>query len=547
MVKFIVYKWSYIIIPVLFLIYSAPGALDYLFFFPDEKYYTDSVIQMMEKDDCFTPYQADGSPRFKKPIVTYWVLMASYKMFGVSRISSRLFFWVAGALLVLVAWFMAKSLSGDKKAASLAAFITAANPLVLMSANRTIPDILLVLFLTISAWGFLEIMLSDTTKRKFYWMAYGGAALAFETKGFPAAAFAGISMLFLLLNPWKKVTLKKLLQPLPIIVSVLIAVSWFVVMYIIHGSGYWDMFFEDQVGIRVSSKILQVFENLGLAVLFLVAFFIPWIFILFSKPKELKLFFKKNSNPEKSVFYFIFLWIVMVVLMSGAVSKFYDRYLLPVVPLISVFLSIVFTRINTSYKNTWFRVFLIVNLVVVALATVYAGFIARDWVSVLGITFSLLLIVAYFSKLFHRSSKEILIANSVAFLYFNACILLYPLLIPNNGKQLSGNIISKISDKNEEVFVYGNIRTAASIRVHSNNTLQVVSMENDFRLPDNGKHVLVINEKDLGRLDLSDYETELGSQEWSRVPAEKFPGFMKPALLELKEKGEKYYIATPKS
>jgi len=102
MAKSGIHSWTHILIPFLFLIYTAPGALDYLFFFPDEKYYTDSVIQMMEKDDCFTPYQADGSPRFKKPIVTYWVLMASYKMFGVSRISSRLFFWLAGAALVLV-------------------------------------------------------------------------------------------------------------------------------------------------------------------------------------------------------------------------------------------------------------------------------------------------------------------------------------------------------------------------------------------------------------------------------------------------------------
>ena len=89
-------KYLLLLAPVLFLIYSAPGALDYIFYHPDEKYYTDSVLKMIEREDCVTPYNADGSPRFLKPIVTYWVLMGSYKVFGISPFSSRLFFWLAG-------------------------------------------------------------------------------------------------------------------------------------------------------------------------------------------------------------------------------------------------------------------------------------------------------------------------------------------------------------------------------------------------------------------------------------------------------------------
>src|SRR6056297_828640 len=193
-------SFSWLIAPFFFLVFAAPGALDYVFHFPDEKYYTDAVLQMMDKSDYFTPYSADGSPRFLKPIITYWILIGSYKVMGVSPVSSRVFFWLAGAVLVSLVFFMAKSLTRNRRLALTAAFITAASPLVLMSASRSIPDILLVLFLTISAWGFLEILRSDHPEPKFYWMAWLGAALAFETKGLPAVAFAGISILFLLLN-----------------------------------------------------------------------------------------------------------------------------------------------------------------------------------------------------------------------------------------------------------------------------------------------------------------------------------------------------------
>jgi len=220
-------KYSWVLVPLLFLLYSAPGALDYVFHFPDEKYYTDAVLQMMDKEDYFTPYKADGSHRFLKPIVTYWTLIGSYKILGVSKFSSRVLFWLAGALLVAIVYFMAKSLLKNKKAAFLAGFITAANPLVLMSSGRSIPDILLVVFLTISVWGFLEIMLRENPSKKYYWMAYLGAAFAFETKGLPAAAFAGISFLYLLFNPWQRKTLKQILYPGAVILAVVVALSWF--------------------------------------------------------------------------------------------------------------------------------------------------------------------------------------------------------------------------------------------------------------------------------------------------------------------------------
>ena len=145
----------------------------------------------------------------------------------------------------------------DKKVATLAAFITAANQLVLMSASRSIPDILLVLFLTISAWGFLEILLAKNPTKRHFLMAYLGTALAFETKGIPVTVFAGTSNVFLLFNHGKRENLIQLIEPVSIIVSVLIALSWFILMYIQHSPVYLSSFFEDQVGKRVINLFID--------------------------------------------------------------------------------------------------------------------------------------------------------------------------------------------------------------------------------------------------------------------------------------------------
>ena len=540
------HKYVLLVIPLLFLIYSAPSALDYVFHYPDEKYYTDAVLQMMDKGDIFTPYKADGTPRFKKPIITYWVLMASYKMFGVSRFSSRLFFWLTGALLVLVIYLMAKSLSKDKNTAILAAFLTASNPLVLMSASRSIPDILLVLFLTISAWGFLEILLSVNPPKKYYWMAYVGAALAFETKGIPAAAFAGVSILFLLFNPWKKKKIIQVYEPWSLIVAIVIALSWFVIMYAQHGTTYLSSFFADQVGDRVSSKVTQVLTNTLLGIGNLVAFLFPWIVIVLAKPKKLKEFNTTFSLQTKAILGFILGWVILFVLMSGAVFKFYDRYVLPVIPLISLFFAFILTHSATELKKPFLKLFLILNLVIVTVNIVYSIFILPDTILILGTLFSAGIITAWFLNVFRSVSKEIQIANGIMLLFFNVFILLYPLLMPNPGEQLVENLRRQGATSNDKVYVYGNIRTASNIRIHSADNLQVISMDTVYTLPAEPVHFLVFSKKEEPFLNLAGYKITKGSEEWSRVPINKFPDFMQNTISNLKKSGTKYYIATLK-
>lgn len=538
-------KYSILVVPVLFLLFSAPSALDYVFYFPDEKYYTDAVLQMMEKDDCFTPYQANGTPRFKKPILTYWVLMWSYKIFGISRISSRIFFWLAGALLVFITGIMAKSVSGDKRTATTAAFITAANPLVLMSASRSIPDILLTLFLTISAWGFLKILTLVKPRKIHYWMAYLGAALAFETKGIPAAAFAGISILFLLFNPWKKKRLNQIIEPISLAVSVLIALSWFIIMYAEHGSVYLNSFFADQVGNRVSSKFMQVFTNLFLGIAFLAAYLIPWVVIVFSNPKTVKQFTQKTSLQNKAVFGFILSWVLLTIVMSGAVFKFYDRYLLPVIPLISVFFATVISSSATRFKKPIFTVFLTINFLALLISVLFVAFISAHKVLIATIVTSFIFVVFWSLGFFRNVHIEIKLACAILLLFFNIFSFLHPLLMPNPGAQLVKNIEKQGISKDDKIYVYGNIRTASNIRIHSQNRLDVVSMDTIYNLPAEPEHYLVFSTKEKPFLDLKNYKLFEGSEEWKNIDASKFPGFLQEPVNNIKENGTRYFIAKP--
>ena len=539
-------KYSWMVIPLIFLLFTAPGAVSYVFYHPDEKYYTDAALQMMGKSDYFTPYKSDGSPRFNKPIVAYWALISSYKLMGVSPFSSRILFWLAGALLVVVTFLMVRSLTKNQNIATVASLITAANPLLILSSSRSIPDILLVLFLTVSAWGFLEIMVNESPRKEFFWMAWLGAALAFETKGVPAVAFAGVSVLYLLFNPWQQKKLGKLINPAAFITAFAVAISWFVVMYIEHGFACFSSFFADQVGSRVSSKVTLVINNTLQGIVFLVAFSLPWLAIVFSKPKKLKMLLEDADKRTKALYGFCLAWMVLTIVMSGVVFKFYDRYLLPAIPVISVFFASVLVQSKTRFKKFVLYLFVVLSLIVNMMGVIYTVFVCTDFMLVAGTLTSLLILIAFFLELFNPVSKEKAIAHSFLLLYFNVFILLYPLLMPGTGEQLVSSLKrEQISDK-DTIYVYGNIRTASAIRIQSHNRFNVVNMDTVYTVPvEKAGHFLVFRSNDQPFLALDGYEILKGSETFPKVPVEKFPGFLQPVINKMKENGPRYLIAKP--
>ena len=131
--------------------------------------------------------------------------------------------------------------------------------------------------------------------------------------------------------------------------------------------------------------------------------------------------------------------------------------------------------------------------------------------------------------------------------YFNVFILLYSLLMPNPGEQLVNGLRENGITEKDKVYVYGNIRAASNIRIHSHNTFSVISMDLVFTLPAGTNHFLVFNEKEKDLHNLQEYKVYKGSEEWSAVPAEKFPSFLSESIIQLKNSGTRYLIAEPKS
>jgi len=61
---------------------------------------------MRESGDWLTPRYADGTARFRKPIVAYWMVLAGFSAFEVSPMCGRLAALLCGLTTVLVVYAM---------------------------------------------------------------------------------------------------------------------------------------------------------------------------------------------------------------------------------------------------------------------------------------------------------------------------------------------------------------------------------------------------------------------------------------------------------
>lgn len=318
-------------------------------------------------------------------------------------------------------------------------------------------------------------------------------------------------------------------------------------MYFQHGSEYLHSFFADQVGNRVTSKFALILTNGFLGIVNLIGFLFPWIFIGFSQPKVLKEFVVKSSLQTKAIFGFVAVWVILIIAMAAAVFRFYDRYLLPVIPLFNLLLGYILILSTTNFKRTFLKIFIVLNLILLAINLWYTIFISVNPVLVAGILVSIFFVAGNFFGMFKKNSVETVLAGSIMLLYFGGFCLMYPLLMPNPGKQLVENLNKEGIFAKEKVYVYGNIRTASNIRIHSKNTFDVVSMDTVYSLPAEPAHFIVFSKKEEPKLNLSNYSVSQGSEEWKNIPVENFPSFLQKPVSKLKESGTKYFIGKPKN
>ena len=298
----------------------------------------------MQPSKWFAPATSDPAVcrrivRFRKPIVTYWVLVASYSTMGIGLVASRLPFLVAGCIVLWVTYRIARSATGDYHTGVAAAAILASNIQFMESATKSTPDMLQCLFLTLSIWGAVEIIFQQRRESHWYALLYVGAGLAIATKGFLAV--------ILLLFVWGYARF----GPLRRSASPHHALGWL-------GAGVSDRhcpgssfrrfckaaaaistLFEDQIGDRLEGAPTLILPNLALYLLTPLRFFGPWLVLLGIALLAQRDLLVGYVGRHKPLVWFVLGWLFVSVVICFTRESMRSRYLLPTYPLTAVLLA----------------------------------------------------------------------------------------------------------------------------------------------------------------------------------------------------------------
>ncbi|MFO7823937.1 MAG: glycosyltransferase family 39 protein [Cyclobacterium sp.] len=529
-----------------FLLLIGPFALDFHLHYPDEMYYTDAAIRMMQNGDYLTTYLGDGMLRFKKPILTYWFVWTGFNIFGVSALGSRILFLLAGAAIIPLVYQVARLSSTNKNLPLWSAWIAATHPVVIFSSTRSIPDILLAFFMTSAALGVAGIIrYGKTAPKKYLWLLYLSLGLAFEVKGLPAAALGLIALGYLWLNPWKPIPLKKLLHFPSILTGIIIALFWFVAMYLKFGPVYLDSFFEDQVGMRVGSRVWLIARHFLFALVLMVILFFPWFFFGIKKVKETAL---ATFRENRAFIGFILTWVLSILLMTALVSKFYERYLLPVTPLAAIGLAWLLVKkwpgTHPKGWKTWTWILIGLNgfiLLVALFANIGLGspvWVLIQWTA--GLLMGILL-----ARGVQKGSHPLALQGlSILLIFFNLSLVSHPLSIPHQGRQFKTYLENHPIPPGSPIAFLGHVHYGSKIRIGLGETHHVKTFGRLEDIPDSYSYI-ICDQTNKERLADHAYSIQLASLNWDPKYVDKMIGAILRGDTEAEKLkwGKKYYWA----
>lgn len=196
---------------------------------PDEGRYTVAALQMLDSGNYLAPAYSPDEVNFSKPPTTYWIIAASFKVFGRNTWAARIPYGLAFLLTLLVLYAMGKRLMPEK--AWLPALIYGCSLAPFAAGNIISTDAFLTLCEAIAMLGFLCAAFDENERhrRRFVLLMWLGWGLAFLTKGPPGLIpLLAVIPFIVSRDGWRG--LGRYVPWLGILLFLLIGGSWYIVV-----------------------------------------------------------------------------------------------------------------------------------------------------------------------------------------------------------------------------------------------------------------------------------------------------------------------------
>jgi 4-amino-4-deoxy-L-arabinose transferase-like glycosyltransferase len=204
---------------------------------PDESRYAEIPREMLERGDLLVPI-LQGEPYLDKPPLLYWLVAASYQLFGVSAAAARLPSALAVHGCILLTYLLGRRVVGER-AAFRGALVLSLAPGFISMGRLLLIDGLLVLWTTLALFAGYEAVRGERLRRSWWLLASLACGLGVLTKG-PVALVLLLPPLWLqsaLTGRGCRLTWQSYAVFLGVIATT--ALPWYVVLWLrLPGFGY---------------------------------------------------------------------------------------------------------------------------------------------------------------------------------------------------------------------------------------------------------------------------------------------------------------------
>ena len=290
----------------------------------NEAFYAQTPREMMQAGDYVIP-SFNFQLRMNTPVLSYWNVAASYRVFGVSEWSERVPI-ALGALVIIATTFGLGRLVGGTTAGIVSALIVATSPRVLLLARRIIIDVHITMWMGLILLCFALAEVRPEHRRRYLVLMYVAAGLGVLTKG-PVAVFLPAVVFFVYLASQRRLRdLGRMMLPTGALISLSIVVPWYYMLYQQYGWEYIAAFvFGENLG-RFAETVGEQSRSVFFYLPIMLADLFPWSLFI---PVALWWAFRERFHHP--VVRLLAIWVVTIVVFLSMSSTKEDLYILPII------------------------------------------------------------------------------------------------------------------------------------------------------------------------------------------------------------------------
>jgi len=342
----------------------------------DEPRYASCALEMLENNDFIVP-KFNFQDRFDKPVLYYWLIAASYKLFGISDFTSRIPSAFCAVLCVFFTWYTSVVVLG-KLRGFICALVLATSIEYILLGRRAATDIALCLFFSGTLYSLFLGYYLKNLKIKIFWTVISGvfAGLAVLTKG-PIGIILPLIVLACFLAVRKNFDLKHIKIFFIIsFLALLVSLPWYFAIHLATKGEFTRTFFFEHNLSRFTSVVGEHPGPIWFYIPIIIGGFMPWTFLFvnafFNLSKKL---IRKNCNK---LILFCFVWVGVVFFFFSLSTTKLATYILLLFPPLSIITGYWISILGL--KNIGFlRLVLKVTIFAFIPALTYAIYLILKW------------------------------------------------------------------------------------------------------------------------------------------------------------------------